>query len=439
MKVAIIGDMHLGAFQADERREDSFVQGKEAIELALKENVDLILLAGDVFDVRVPTQDILAKAMEIFQLPHTADRIPSSSASEKMLEAQRRAQTHIDIEKLIGKAEKEIPKTALNGVPIIAIHGNHDRRGKGLVNPVELLEKAGLLIHLNVATIVLRQASSLKPLAIHGMSYVPEKYAKEVLEKFNPTPIKGATNIFVFHQSIGQYLYSDEENPTLMLEDLPAGFDLVVDGHIHWSDAHNKDGLNFLLAGSTVSTQMRKIEAERPKAIHIFENSLTSLTSLTSYKLESQRALFYETLNFDEIEPDSLRKKLQEKLSEISSKPKAQGPKPLVRIVLKGTIKRGFEAAELNLHKLEEEFRDKFILHIGREKLFAEENTETREILEQLLKKQVSIEERGLQILQKNLETTEFKDAGKIEELLNNLAEGNSDTAYKLLRENFKK
>ena len=78
-------------------------------------------------------------------------------------------------------------------------------------------------------------------------------------------------------------------------------------------------------------------------------------------------------------------------------------------------------------------------MHIGREKLFSKESEGTREILEELLKKQVSIEERGLQILQKNLEGGEFKDATKIEELLNTLVEGNSDTAYKFIRESFKK
>ena len=411
MKVAIIGDMHLGAFQADERREDSFIQGREAIETALAEEADLILLAGDIFDVRVPTQDILAKAMGIF------------------LKAAEGKNKGVKVEKVIGKSEKEIPKTALNGVPIIAIHGNHDRRGKGLTNPVELLEKAGLLIHLNVATIVL--SVNEEKIAIHGMSYVPEKYAKEVLEKFNPAPVKGATNIFMLHQSIGQYLYSDEESPTLMLEDLPRGFDLIVDGHIHWSDLHNKDGLNFLLAGSTVSTQMRKIEAERPKVIHILEKG-----NLKPLKLNSQRELFYETLNFDEAEPDLLRKKVSEKLKSIPVK--YPNKKPLVRIVLKGTIKHGFEGADLNLHKIEEEFRNKYILHIGREKIFSKETGETRDVLEQLLKKQVSIEERGLQLLQKNLGETEFGDFGKIEEFLNILAEGNFEQAHKFLKESLK-
>lgn len=418
MKIAIIGDMHLGAFPADERREDSFVQANEAIELVLKEDADLILLAGDVFDTRIPTQDTLAKAMQIFL---------------KATEAKNKG---VKIEKLSGKNEKGIPKTALNGVPIIAIHGNHDRRGKGLINPVELLEKAGLLVHLNIATIAL--SINGEKIAVHGMSYVPEKYAAEVLQKFNPTPIKGASNIFIFHQSIGQYLYSDEEHPTLMLEDLPRGFDLVVDGHIHWSDIYNKDGLKFLLTGSTISTQMRKIEAERPKVIHIFEtgDQVSGVGhQLHSKKLESQRELFYETLNFNEIEPDLLRKKISEKLSEIGAKLKAQSAKPLVRIVLKGTIKHGFEAAELNLHKIEEEFRDKFVLHIGREKLFSRESEGTREILEELLKKQVSIEERGLQLLQKNLAENEFKDFRDIEEFLNILINGDYDEAHKFLRQ----
>ncbi|HIK00180.1 TPA: DNA repair exonuclease [archaeon] len=413
MKIAIIGDMHLGAFQADERREDSFIQAREAIELALKENADLILLAGDIFDTRVPTQDILAKAMEIFHLPKKKYPLLKQEA---------------EIESLHGKSEKEIPRSSLFGIPIVAIHGNHDRRGKGLTNPVELLEKAGLLIHLNVGTIVL----SLKgeKIAIHGMSYVPEKYAREVLQKLNPIPVKGATNIFMFHQAVGQYLYSDEEHPTLMLEDLPRGFNLVVDGHIHWSDNYKGDGLNFLLAGSTISTQMRRIEAERPKAIHIFENG-----KLRQKKLETQRELFYETLTFNEIEPDPLRKKVSEVLSKIPEKNK----KPLVRLVLKGTIKHGFEAADLNLHKIEEEFRDRCILHIGREKLFSKETAGTREILEELLKKQISIEERGVQILQKNLAESDFKDLTKIEEFFNTLIENGTDSAYKFLRGNLKK
>ena len=130
MKIAIIGDMHLGAFPADERREDSFIQGKEAVETAIRENVDLIVLAGDVFDVRVPTQDVLAKAMAIFRL--AAEAQPKNAK----------------IVQLKGKDEKEISKTALSGIPIIAIHGNHDRRGKGLINPVGLVEKEGFLIHL---------------------------------------------------------------------------------------------------------------------------------------------------------------------------------------------------------------------------------------------------------------------------------------------------
>ncbi len=413
MKIAIIGDMHLGAFQADERREDSFVQAREAVELALKENADLILLTGDVFDSRVPTQDVLAKAMEILHLPKKKYPLLKQEA---------------EIEKLERKNEKEIPRSALFGIPVIAIHGNHDRRGKGLINPVELLEKAGLLIHLNVATIILRIAKSQEPIAIHGMSYVPEKYAREVLQKFNPTPVKGAINIFLFHQSVGQYLYSDEEHPTLMLEDLPRGFNLVVDGHIHWADTYSENGLNFLLVGSTISTQMRKIEAERPKVIHIFENG-----KIRQKKIETQRELFYETLTFNEIEPDLLRKKVSEILEKIPEKNK----KPLVRLVLKGTIKHGFEAADLNLHKIEEEFRDRCILHIGREKLFSKEAAQTREILEQLLKKQISIDERGLQILQQNLAETNFKDTEVVEQFLNTLIEEGAESAYKFLRTKF--
>ena len=74
MKIAIISDMHFGYAWGKERGEESFTQGKEVIEKAVKEKVDFILLPGDIFDSRVPKQEIMERAMRILSIPQHAPK-----------------------------------------------------------------------------------------------------------------------------------------------------------------------------------------------------------------------------------------------------------------------------------------------------------------------------------------------------------------------------
>ncbi|NIQ17993.1 MAG: hypothetical protein GTN43_04250, partial [Candidatus Aenigmarchaeota archaeon] len=75
--------------------------------------------------------------------------------------------------KLVKGIEKDISKIseiALMGIPIVAIHGTHERRTKGLLNPVEALEKAGFLIYLHCNGVIFKKGS--ERVAVHGMSGV---------------------------------------------------------------------------------------------------------------------------------------------------------------------------------------------------------------------------------------------------------------------------
>ena len=101
MKIAVIGDTHLGYSRF---YEDSFSQARAAFKDADKKS-DIILFLGDLYDSRVPTLQVLGEAISLFR-----------SISTK----------------------------------VYAIHGNHERRSRGTLNPVELLEKAGLLTHLHL-------------------------------------------------------------------------------------------------------------------------------------------------------------------------------------------------------------------------------------------------------------------------------------------------
>src|SRR3990172_2387443 len=248
MKISIFSDCHLGYKYGEERGEDSFNSLQEIINNSL--DADLIVIAGDLFDARVPRQEIIAKAARIFSKPQ---EIPSRT---KLIEIRN-------------KEEHEINTLALRGIPIVAINGNHDKRAKYLTNPVQVLEHAGLLIHLDKSTALFEIDG--KTIAVHGMSYVHERYAKDALNEWNPKPIENAINILVLHQSISPYIFNPLEPPTIDIENLPQGFDLYVEGHIHWREIRELHGSKFLLAGSTTPTSVHRKEAEQPKAYYIYD------------------------------------------------------------------------------------------------------------------------------------------------------------------------
>lgn len=61
MKIAILSDFHLGYARF---YQDSFVQAERALDAA--SGADLILLAGDIFDARMPKQEVFARAFDLF-------------------------------------------------------------------------------------------------------------------------------------------------------------------------------------------------------------------------------------------------------------------------------------------------------------------------------------------------------------------------------------
>ena len=63
LKISILSDLHLGYGWNTELEEDSFQNATEAVEKCL--DSDLVLLAGDVFDRKIPRTGVLAKALKI--------------------------------------------------------------------------------------------------------------------------------------------------------------------------------------------------------------------------------------------------------------------------------------------------------------------------------------------------------------------------------------
>jgi len=365
IKIAIISDTHFGFARGTERENDCWDAAEEAFDKA--KDCDLIILPGDIFDGRIPKPEDWAKSI-----------------------------------KILSKIKK----------PIIAIHGTHERRGRGLINPIEGLAYAGFLKHIHCSHEIFEIKN--KKIAVYGMSGVPESYAKEVLDNWSPKPEKDAYNIFMLHQSIAPYIYNPKNPPSLRLDDLPKGFDLYISGHIHWPEKSTVHGKPFLIPGSTITTQIKKKEAEKPKGFYMIE--LNGKEKIEFVELENQRKIFYREFEINHDKITDIEQKIENFLSEINEK-----KKPIVRVVIKGNKK-----AEQNFDftRIKEKYRKKMILSITN-RVVDDETTKKIKLMKDIKNKRLSIEEMGIRILKENLKEMNAKI--NYDDIFETLVNGNID------------
>jgi len=129
MRISILSDFHFGYGWNTRLEDDSFQNAKEAISKCL--DSDLILIAGDIFDSRNPRTETWARTLKILSRP-----LLSENKGIKLVDR-------------INKDLPEISKRTLSAIPMLALHGTHDRRSKDQTNVIEALEQTGFLIHLH--------------------------------------------------------------------------------------------------------------------------------------------------------------------------------------------------------------------------------------------------------------------------------------------------
>lgn len=288
MKIAIISDTHLGYARFEE---DSFIQAERAF-LDAQTRADLIICAGDVFDIKVPKLETMHRAMGILKKVH---------------------------------------------IPVYAIHGNHERRSKDLVNPVQLLAQVGLLHHVHGEAVPFEKDG--ERLQIFGMGNVPEDWARAGLQAAlkRHTPDPSAFRVLVLHQSIRELIPQAEEEISVDdLADLP--FDLIINGHIHTPHVLMKGRL--LIPGSTVITQLKKEEmASKGYLLYDTRQKTHEFVSIHS------RPFFFEQMEFREATVQEVREQVEKRAREL----RTANPGALVRIKVLGTLSAGANPSDINV------------------------------------------------------------------------------------------
>jgi DNA repair exonuclease SbcCD nuclease subunit len=395
LKIAVLADFHLGYARFFE---DSFEQAEKAFSKACEE-ADLVVLLGDIFDARIPKQEILARSFKLFRL-----------AFGKKWET-----------KLVSYKSKDGRENYAE-VPVVAIHGTHERRTKELVNPVELLEKAGFLVNVHAATAIFEKDG--EKVAVQGMGGVPEEYAKNALEVLSPKPVEGAFNIFLLHQSMSEFLPGEG---LMGMEDLPRGFELYLCGHIHTKMVQKLDsGAYFIIPGSTVITQMRKEDVGN-KGFFIFD---TKSREAIFREIES-RPFFYEELEFKQAgleEVLTMARKSVEKLLEDKA-----DVKPVIKLKLKGTVAKGLNQSNLDVSSVAREFYDRAVVEIDKN-LESETLKEKIDKLRSLRESKLSVKDMGIEILKSKLKRYGFKSSIDVETLYALLSEEGKGSADKALK-----
>ncbi|MBI4010102.1 MAG: DNA repair exonuclease [Candidatus Aenigmarchaeota archaeon] len=399
MKIAVLSDLHFGYAYNSELENDSFDNAEEAIDKAL--GSDLILVCGDVFDIRGPKTTTWAKALKILSKP-----LLKENPGTKLVSCT--------------KELKEISRKTLSHVPVIAIHGNHERLTVGEQNTVEALENAGILIRLHLNTIIFEK-DGIK-VAVHGMSSVPERYAKDILYQWNPQPVKDCFNILVFHQNIEPFIYSPIEPPTISISNLPRGFDIVIDGHIHTHTMEQLGNTKFIIPGSTVITQFQRSESEVEKTIT--QIIVGKDANVEFVPLETARKFFYEEMNLDGL---SLHDLVEKKVNDILFS-KTFYKKPVIRIKLNGT--QMLNDRELN--SIVSKYANKAVIVFVKD-IETPEMVESVELLRNLKEQKLSIEEIGLSLFRKNLDKMKFESGFDYQDIFTLLSEGETETVFNIL------
>jgi hypothetical protein len=263
---------------------------------------------------------------------------------------------------------------------------------------------------------------------LHLLGNIPEKKAKDALKLWDPKPAKECRNVLVLHQNFKEYSAIDDEMvASLSFEDIPLGFDLVVNGHLHWRDEQKIGQAKFLLMGSTVCTQMKPIEAGQKKGLYIYDSEKNETNFVP---LEVQRNFYYHKLKFENAKFEEVVSAMKKEIDAELAKENLLAP--MIRIRLLGTLAMGLNPSDLNIGELTEKYAGKAILNISKDFSSVSFKKKIAELREMHKSKQ-SVSSLGLKILEKNLDEAKFGGAFDYEKIFELLSEDEIDKAIELL------
>jgi len=268
IKILVATDIHLGYMEKDPiRGNDSLTTFEEILRLAKQNNVDLILLGGDLFHDNKPSRKTIHGAMTLLRKFCMGDKpVEIEFISDQSVNFGHTPFPCVNYED---------PNLNIS-IPVFSIHGNHDDpTGLGTLCSLDLLSASGLLNYfgkysslekIEISPLLMQKGKT--KLALYGLGAIKDERLHHMFRNKNITMLRPRenkddwVNVFVIHQNRSKH---GETNyiPEQFLDDF---LDLVIWGHEHECRiTPTSNGVNkFLVSqpGSSIATSLSEGETK---------------------------------------------------------------------------------------------------------------------------------------------------------------------------------
>ncbi len=195
MKFAHISDCHIGGWIEEKLKELGINAFKTAVNICLKENVDFVIIAGDLFNTAIPQID------------------------------------------LIKQATVELKRLKDENIGIYLVPGSHDFSPSGKTI-LDVFEKAGLVTNVyrqfeNNLKFTIDKKTNTKITGMLGLRASLELSRFDNLNKEELEREEGF-KIFILHSGITEFMPSNLPFTALSLGLLPKNFNYYAAGHVHY-------------------------------------------------------------------------------------------------------------------------------------------------------------------------------------------------------------
>lgn len=315
MKFAHIADCHLGAWKNNTHKENNLQAFKTAITTSIKEKVNFIIIAGDLFHSAVPDFEIADQTFKIL----------------------KKCRTH--------------------HIPIYMVYGSHDRGINKAT--IDLLDTSEIITHIPqpknyLPKFITDPQTGVKITGIDGRSIGIETdtyahYNKRYLEK------EDGFKVFVFHTTIKDCMeWTGYVIPGIYRHNLPEGFEYYAGGHIHEpSQCKDETHPNIIIPGCLYGSNYKDLEnTSKGMERGFYIIHFTDKVERVEFKPIKIGDLFYFNFDVTDKHPDEINETINgfgEVLKELGS---VKGKTALIKF--KGTLKGG-ESNQIKIGT----FRDK--------------------------------------------------------------------------------
>lgn len=307
-RILVATDLHLGFEAKDaERKQDSIRTFEEILQIATEQNVDFVLLGGDMFHENKPPRWVEHETLRLLRQYCLGDKpVQFEIMSDQAENFGFCAFPNVNYE-----------DANLNvSLPVFTIHGNHDDpTGSENLSIIDVLATSGLvnyfgkvtdLTNVRLSPVLLRKGRML--LALYGLGWIRDERLHRLFREGKVKMLRPREwtdkwfNLLVLHQNRAKHGLTDYIPEDFLDEFL----DLVVWGHEHECliDPEFNGRFHVTQPGSPIATSLCPGESA-PKHVGILEIAMVDgkkSHKLTKIRLKTVRPFYIKTVSLFDLE-----------------------------------------------------------------------------------------------------------------------------------------